>query len=673
MRWHRIVLLLLMALGLLAALPDLVHRIGLEQANRRVELVADETTFQFEAQASGVSTVSFPKQLRAVGVQGLGVPEDTLSSLAGQGRLTLLSGSAWLDARRSAGLPPPALSVDPAGTYALLDPTPQGQALASFVAQALGNLYPGAVTTATVDGGPVVGIRLSPVTAAGLPLGFAPGAFALARQAGMDVVARPTAWPQSMPSAAVRAMLTEMARANTRTVLFAGASTWDLPGYPKSLPTLAAAFQSHGWNLGVLETSRLLGNVNQPGTYQLYTLLGERAIRVYSVPWWLLQQYDQPHAVTSIADSVRTRNLRLVYLHPLTTGPDQIQRTVQLYGAVVSMLRAHGFEVARPQPIGFLRVHTSQRVVQIVAVIAAWLLLLEYLWPPLRRWGYQPLAVLGVLGALLAVGSHTLSAELTALGAATAFGGLSVYFVADIWNRWQWPARPSLGLAWVRAVGVSVAAGLITFCGAVLVGSVLGDTQHLLEWQYFRGVKLTYLGIPFLALLAFAATVGLGSREDRPEGAFGELGWLSRQAVRYGHVAAFLVLGAIGGIYLLRSGNVSASAVPGIEAHMRLFLQQHLAVRPREKDFLVGYPALFVSLVAVRWRWRWLFLVLLLGVAVGQVSIVDTFEHLHSPFLYSVVREGLGLGVGLVTGTLALLVVWVAAWVWAMRRGPSRG
>lgn len=671
MRWYRTVLILLIALGIVAGLPDLVGRIRLERADHRVELVADEQSFLALAQATNTPFVSFLQQLKAAGVRGLGVSEATLSSLDASGDLTVVPGINWIDSLRQAGQPEP-VPIQPTATYVLF---PAGSTLPAFVTNGLSALVSGVQQT-TVGGRTIMSVPLPLGTVLDLPLGFPPGSFQLAREVGMDVVPRPAAAPVPyLSSGVVSQLVTQMARAGTvHTVLFAGASEWELPGGRGSLGAWASAFQQQGWNLGLLETASQLSNVDQPGTKTLSGLLNENAVRVYSVPTWMLAQYSFDRTVTAIVGSVQGRNLRLVYLHPYTTGANDVQYTVKLYQAVATTLQAHHYELAPPHAIGTLTVPTYQRVLQALGAVAAGLLLLGLLWPPLWRWGAWPLVVLGGLGLLMALGSHTLSREVTALGAAVAMAGLAVYFIADIWNRWSSGEPVSLPVVWGRAVVVAVVAALITFAGALIVGTVLGDTLHLIEWQYFRGVKITYLGVPLIGVLAFASAVGLGRRRERPEGMLAELGWLRGQPVTYGHVAVMILLAGIFGYYLLRSGNVSSAAVLPLEMKMRLWLERHLLARPREKDFLVGYPSIFLAVYCAVRRWRWPFFLFVLGAAVGQVSIVDAFEHIRTPFLYSMAREGLGLAAGALTGTLALVVVWAVVRLWeTRRRQPAAG
>jgi len=666
LRWHRALLVLFIALGLLSGLPDLFRRVSAEQANRRVELVADQQTFEQLAAAAGQPLAQVLAALRQVGVQGLGVSEDSLASLERDGLATVFSGAQWLDVTRAAGLPPPPLAVAPQGTYAIVDDV----ALATFVQQGLAASSGLPVQRAALPAGrTVVGIAMSMDVALDLPLGFrsagpaGPGTFGPAAAAGFDVVPRPLGTTAPYGQAQLMALFAQIAAAGVpvHTVLFAGASTTPVPGYPDQLATTAAQLSQHGWNLGVIETPQQLGNVDQPGTRQLDVQLGQRTIRAYSVPPWMLVQYTEAQTVSAIVTSVQERNLRIVYLHPYLTGPDLVGRTVQLYADVATGLQKHGFALAIPQPFLQVTVPRWQRTLQAVGTVAAGLWLLELLFPRLRDYGYAPLAVLGLLAALLGAGSASKSQLLVPVAAASTFGGLAMCYVAALWTRL--PARlgrwPGFGWLWARAAAASATMAGISFCGGVLIASLLGDTTHFLEWTYFRGIKVTYLGIPLLAVCAFAALVGFRAQE-RPEreGLVPQVAWAGEQPLRYKHLALMLLVAAAGAVYLLRSGNVSAAYVPGIEQHLRDYLEQHLVSRPREKEFLVGYPCLFLAVLAAARRSRWWFLLLLVGASAGQVSLVDTFEHLRTPFLLSLEREALGLVGGIATGTVTLAVVW---------------
>jgi hypothetical protein len=79
-------------------------------------------------------------------------------------------------------------------------------------------------------------------------------------------------------------------------------------------------------------------------------------------------------------------------------------------------------------------------------------------------------------------------------------------------------------------------------------------------------------------------------------------------------------------------------------------------VRPRFKEFAIGFP-LMMLLPALRLEHKrltgWLFAV---GIAIGTSDVVDTFSHLHTPLIASLLRIFNGAVIGVVLGALAIAV-----------------
>ena len=105
--------------------------------------------------------------------------------------------------------------------------------------------------------------------------------------------------------------------------------------------------------------------------------------------------------------------------------------------------------------------------------------------------------------------------------------------------------------------------------------------------------------------------------------------------------------------YLSRTGNEGQAST--LEKLFRSFLENTLGVRPRTKEFLFAHP-LFLLGAYLSVRYRHAVYLIFIGV-IGQLSIVDTFAHLHTPLHISLIR----ITYGLVFGALIGLVL-IAAW-----------
>src|SRR5690606_27863955 len=118
-------------------------------------------------------------------------------------------------------------------------------------------------------------------------------------------------------------------------------------------------------------------------------------------------------------------------------------------------------------------------------------------------------------------------------------------------------------------------------------------------------------------------------------------------------VAVFVVAG-IGFYYISRTGN--SGQVSSFEMIIRRWLESTTGVRPRFKEFTLGHPPLLLGLfLALRYRASWLLIII--G-TLGQLTMVSTFTHLHSPLIISIIRTALGLGLGLIIG-LILIGIWI--------------
>jgi hypothetical protein len=100
------------------------------------------------------------------------------------------------------------------------------------------------------------------------------------------------------------------------------------------------------------------------------------------------------------------------------------------------------------------------------------------------------------------------------------------------------------------------------------------------------------------------------------------------------------------GLLAIRSGNASFDWMTPDQG-FRQWLENVLVIRPRTKEFLFGQPLLLIGLYTRR---HW---IILLGM-VGQVSIINTFFHVHTPLIMSLMRTLQGIWIGAVIGMIAI-------------------
>ena len=79
-----------------------------------------------------------------------------------------------------------------------------------------------------------------------------------------------------------------------------------------------------------------------------------------------------------------------------------------------------------------------------------------------------------------------------------------------------------------------------------------------------------------------------------------------------------------------------------------------MGVRPRSKEFLIGYPFTLLLFWLGANRKNWL---LTIPAIIGQVSLVNTYAHIHTALIMSMQRSFNGLVLGIAVGLLLIIGV----------------
>lgn len=231
--------------------------------------------------------------------------------------------------------------------------------------------------------------------------------------------------------------------------------------------------------------------------------------------------------------------------------------------------------------------------------------------------------------------------EMRAAGASGAGGSGAGRSAAGLLEAARWA---------VEIAAASTAGGLIT------LGLAAGP-EFTFQFVPFRAIKAALLAGPLIGLLLF----GLAGESGRGRGRRSASAWvagLRRRPVTLGVVATALAVAAIALLYLTRSGNFPLLPVSDVEFLARRYLAEVFTVRPRTKEFLVGYPAVMLGTWLAARGLRPLWGYFLAGLAgVGASSVLNTFAHFHIPARVSLYRTGGGLGLGLLVGVAVIVVV----------------
>lgn len=246
--------------------------------------------------------------------------------------------------------------------------------------------------------------------------------------------------------------------------------------------------------------------------------------------------------------------------------------------------------------------------------------------------------------SLLPVFTRQVSAFLLALaGPVVAYRLLSSYgrSFREHWNL----TSPFVDLLFVSLISIVV--GLV-------ISAILTDQSFMLKLNQFRGVKVS-LFVP-VAFIVFLYLFRIGFDLNRWD--LGITKWI------FG-----LLIGLVVFYLLFRSGNFTFLESSELEDAVRRWLESNLVVRPRFKEFVIGHPAMIVWLYLIgryNQRFNLCKLGLLLLGFIGQTSIINTFAHIHSPLIISLIRTGNGVAGGLIIGFAAIVILYGGELLWKL-------
>ncbi|MHB9130350.1 MAG: DUF5693 family protein [Armatimonadota bacterium] len=659
----RKVCLALVILGLLAGGVAVALRIRAERSSRAVDLVVDYNEVVALAGKEGISTAEALTDLKANGVTSVALAEETLKGLSENGTVRLTT-PAGMPLSSKSGIAPGWNRSDEVTTVVV--PTYE---MSAQLLHGLQRVYPAENIYTPLPG--MIAIRGSRLLIGDLGLGLSPEKVAGITGAGLRVVPRLrgnvglTRKNLVNIFTGIAALLPPSPPGRPRGIVVFDGDT--VPGYQQLLPDVATILTENDLVYGSVEFAK------QKGDVQLGAKLNGSLVRVHSISLQELSNMNPQAAVQRFALAVKDRNIRVLYVHlPMFASNDPLADASSFTRGIAQELRSQGFVVdSRKMAHPFTASVTTTAPLEVPAPLLAvifvgagaallfWVLTVLPTTMP-RAFVTGMIAVL-VIGLLAALGSAFvkpgIGRMLFGLLAAMAFPLISLTWAYRYLDRLQAMGR-SMRVLLAAVYGLAVTT-LITMGGAIFVAGMMAQSRYLVKVGQFAGVKAA-LALPLLIFGALIITEGVARAgeqwpEYRARCSERLRGFLAQPIYLWGIVAAMIGLVAMA-LLLARSGNDSGVGASTTELHIRSMLEQLLVARPRTKEFILGHPLFIFSMVAAAGGKRALALLLLLGASIGQVDVLNTYCHAHTPVLLSLLRTFNGLWLGIIIGIGLLLV-----------------
>ncbi|MEW6696479.1 MAG: DUF5693 family protein [Bacillota bacterium] len=628
-KWWRYGLYGLLVVAVLAAAHVAFwQRYMVEREHNQVQLTLNFDELSSLAGLKGLSTVEGLKEFKKHGITGVVLREPMLEDLrvagdiqifTGQGLANILSSHTepvWLS-----GLVEKTTLVK-SNTYILTFDKEIYRQLRTQLSAKLAS-----VKSMEVDDSTYVIETTAPYIAIKeLGAGFTRYSINDANKAGMSVILQIRQWPGATQQSIDKVFASYRNISGVSAVMF---NDDTLPGYPSLLPELAAQIKEMRVPLVQVEF------FPQFGFTKVGILLDKNIVRLHTIPPNELKRMSPDDALDRYSLAAAERNHRILLIRPFLTGGDLLERNLQFIDQLTSRLTAEGLKVGSASDLPPVPVYGFLVLLSGLGVIAGGLLLLEKL-----RW-VKLLPAIGAVSALLWVAvlyfDFVLARKLMSLLSVIIFPSLAL--VSFVGREELTP-----GAAVWRFIKIS----LFSLLGALFMVGMLADAAFMLKLDQFAGVKLAHV-IPLLVVLLYFSLV-VAKGQGLPE----KLKGLLNQPVLLGVALAGALMAVALMIYVVRTGN-EAMTVSSLEMQFRGLLDQILGVRPRTKEFLLGHPALLLVLLFGYRDNR--FLPLLLLGAIGQASLVNTFAHIHTPLLVSLIRAFHGIWLGILLGLAVYFAV----------------
>lgn len=427
----------------------------------------------------------------------------------------------------------------------------------------------------------------------------------------------------------------------------------------KSLDQFAQLLNKHNIGLAAIE------NLKKPqsGFQTLAYKTDYNVARLYS-----LSDGDANLDVDTIADrfvlATKDRNIRMLYMNAspsrntakaMITDPiENLINSLGEPGHAVERMAKHGFELGQAEAftVKDSSIQRYAKLVALVGAIAMIALMVSYFIPLLTLIAFV-VALVGSAGLFLL--KPTLLEQGIALLVAIAAPTIAMVLAVRTVN-YQQQRQPdaSAGRRLKQTLVLYVRTSILSFLAVPFVIALLNSITYSLVINQFRGVSLLHFAPMALVAIYIVFYRGSGSFSIK------KIKEMLRMPINVLMVVLALVAAVVGYYYLSRTGN-SGSVTP-FEMFLRTTLEDTFGVRPRFKEFMLGHPLFIVGVFAAL-KYRKVIFVLIIA-AIGQLSMVDTFAHIHTPAVLSLIRGVMGLGLGLIFGIIAVGVWQVAEGCW---------
>ena len=679
------ILVAAIAVGLIAAMVIAYQRHQVETQNMQVEMAVDYESLWNIAEREGMDFGAVLVAAKNAGVTSLAIYETTLEKLTRSGRVIALSGSEIIGNYYSGALSDfnwrllvETGTIDPNKVYIVANDLNVYAEVKTDLIQRIGEERVKPISFGNTE---ILEVKAQYSPFMTQKLGIPSFELEIAKNYGFNILARPSNYSKCT----AEDVLSVFNRLNGYPVTEIVFDGQEVLGYPNEIRLTAEQMGRKNITFGLIEAAVQLQFYKQEGLEALAQTLGyDRCARLYAVPKDEQPKLQLGVAVNRWATTDQERNIRInllrIYDKPLP-GMTLFETNMKYFANTAELLRSKGFTFGNASTFQDYYPSLILRALVMVGVAASIILYLSLVskWlngnAKLQLTLFVILTLLMVVPILMGVGSKV--RILASLAAANLFPSLAIIWQLDSIRFMRLKERlrlrkikgaerpqrvveptPMAQIVLMAVIALFIT-GAMSMAGAAYLSGALSDVEYFLEFQIFRGIKLTFVLPLILVSIAFLQRFSLF--EDTPHKDVDALSQIRRILELPVKVKAFLVfiVAALGVVIMIaRSGHTAGMPVSGTEIQFRQFLENLFYARPRSKELLIGHPAFMLAIMAYFKRWsQTIFFLLVVVATIGQSSMVETFAHMRTPIFMSFIRGVDGLALGAALGVIPMLLV----------------
>ncbi len=673
-------LVLVIIIGLVAALTIGFARHGVEENNRQVDMAIDYEGLLELAEREGLPADEVLAKAKEAGITSLAVYDTTFKKLNANGKATAIAGSEILANYHSGALSDPLWrqlvsegKILGNEVYIVGHDARTWQELREDVPRRLGRDRVRFLLVGTEE---VMAVKAHYESFLKMNIGMPTDEMEAVNKAGFYVLARPSNY-ENCQKDDVEAVFKRLHDYKISEVVFSGSQCL---GANKSLQATIDEMKKRDLTLGLIEGVTQLQFYKQDGMEEIAKGLGyDKIARVYSIPKDEQPKLKIDTAVERWSNTDEERNIRVdllrIYDKP-SPNMTLLETNMKYFQDTRDILTAHGYTIGPASTFAAFYPSKLLRALVMAGVAAAAVLYLSLVIPSLNA-AVKKQWLLFVLFALCAavpvlMGNGSKIRVVAALASANLFPAIAVIFQLDRIRYLRDKMTLGFGKMLVTGVLALFVTGAMSYVGAAYLSGSLADTEYLLEFQIFRGIKLTFVLPLILVGIAFLQRFDVfDGRMDDTEGVVNQMKKILDMPVKIKTLFVMFLVLIAGVVFVARSGHTSGMPVSATELKFRAFLEQAFYARPRTKELMIGHPAFLLAVMAFWRKWpTMIFFGLVLIATIGQGSMVETFAHMRTPVYMSFMRGIGGIVLGAGIGAVAMMLVQL--WQTVISRAKER-